>query len=75
MKAGEQDSTKGLHRREVVETENEQSSTGSDLQDRRHGAYDSVSSNDHLPQGLQRKPKGPLSPTRGRTTEASKGKR
>ena len=74
----EQDSAKGLHQREVVEAENEHSSKASDLQDRRHGAYDSVSSgisDDSLPEGLHRERKGPLSPTRGRSTEAPKAKR
>ena len=74
----EQDSGKGLHRREVVEGENERTSKASDLQDRRHGAYDSVSadvSDDNLPEGLRRERKGPLSPTRGRSTEAPKAKR
>ena len=74
----EQNRAKGLHQSEVVEGENERSSKASDLQDRRHGAYDSVSaeiSTDSVPEGLQRERKGPLSPTRGRSTEAPKEKR
>lgn len=67
----------GLHQRDSVEGEDESSSKASDLQDRRHGAYDSVSTanpDDSLPEGLRRERKGPLSPTRGRSTEEAKSK-
>ncbi|HSP61443.1 MAG TPA: hypothetical protein VLQ90_00515 [Pyrinomonadaceae bacterium] len=67
----------GLHQHDSVEGEDESSSKASDLQDRRHGAYDSVSTgnpDDSLPDGLRRERKGPLSPTRGRSTEEAKTK-
>jgi hypothetical protein len=74
--AAEQGSAKdGLHQRGAVESENERSSKGSDLQDKRDGAYDSVSadnSDNSLPEGLQRERKGPMSPTRGRSNAAAK---
>jgi hypothetical protein len=62
----------------AIEGKDERASKTSDLQDRRHGAYDSVTdenSDDSLPEGLRRTRKGPLSPTRGRSTEKANAKR
>jgi hypothetical protein len=38
----------------------------SDLQDRRHGAYDGVNNDADVPEGLRREPNHPLNPHTGR---------